>query len=240
MANIRVLIVEDQIIVSEEIKEILIAKGYKVIGQCTSAEEALNLLSSEVCDVAILDINIEGDRDGIELANEILKSHRTAIIFLTAYADEQFLKRAKQVKPAAYIVKPFEETNLHMAVEVAFNNLIESGVSLKEGSFQIKDFIFIKDQSRYRKIKLDDIQYAEADGSYTKVLTDKTSITLAINLKTFESQLSSHEFMRIHRSYVINLKKIDEYEGNRVFIKQESIPISSSFKEGFMRRFRFL
>ena len=240
MANIRVLIVEDQFIVSEEIKEILLQKGYHVVGQCASADEALSLLESQTCDVAILDINIEGDKDGIDLANEILNRHQIAIIFLTAYADKQFLDRAKQVKPAAYIVKPFEETNLHMAVEIAFNNLLSNGVVPKQEAFQVKDFVFIKDSSRYRKIQLEQIMYAVAEGSYTRVLMEHTSVTLAINLKTFESHLSSPEFMRIHRSYVINLKKIEEYEGNRVFINEESIPISSSFKEDFMKRFTFL
>ncbi|MEM1406208.1 MAG: response regulator [Bacteroidota bacterium] len=240
MANIRVLIVEDQYIVSEEIKEILSAKGYRVIGQCTSADTALDLLSKDKCDVAILDINIEGDRDGIELASEILEKHRCAIIFLTAYADQKFLDRAKKVKPAAYIVKPFEETNLHMAVEIAFNNLLKAGLQPEKDVFQIKDFIFIKDSTRYKKIELDQIRYAQAEGSYTKVLVNDHPITLAINLKTFESHLSSPEFMRIHRSYVVNLKKVEEFEGNRVFINQKSIPISSSFKADFVNKFTFL
>lgn len=240
MARVRILIVEDQVIVSEEIKEILMAKGYDVVAQCTSADEALEELKNHTCDVAILDINIDGDKDGIDLASEILDKHRCAIIFLTAYADEQFLARAKKVKPAAYIVKPFEETNLHMSIEIAFNNLLQEGVEPKADGFQIKDFVFIKDNTRYRKIKLDQIKYAEAEGSYTKVLMDETSITLAINLKSFEAHLSSPEFMRIHRSYVINLQKIEEYEGNRVFINQQPIPISSTFKEDFMKRFTFL
>ncbi len=240
MANIRVLIVEDQYIVSEEIKEILIAKGFQVIGQCASANEALELLESSLCDVAILDINIEGDRDGIELAGEIMKKHRCAIIYLTAYADEKFLERAKKTQPAAYIVKPFEETNLHMAVEIAFNNLLEAGHRPERDVLQIKDFIFIKDNTRYKKIKLDQIRYAQAEGSYTKVLVNDSPITLAINLKTFESHLSSPEFMRIHRSYVVNLKKVEEYEGNRLFINQEAIPISSSFKADFISKFTFL
>lgn len=240
MARVRILIVEDQVIVSEEIKEILTKKGYEVIGQCTSAVEALDVLQNQVCDVAILDINIDGDKDGIELASEILEKHRCAIIFLTAYADEQFLARAKKVKPAAYIVKPFEETNLQMAIEIAFNNLLKAGLDPNGDAFQIKDFIFIKDSTRYRKIKLDQIKYAEAEGSYTKVLMEEASLTLAINLKTFEQHLSSPEFMRIHRSYVINLQKIEEYEGNRVFINRQAIPISSTFKEDFMKRFTFL
>ncbi|MEM6831011.1 MAG: response regulator [Bacteroidota bacterium] len=240
MSKIKILIVEDQVIVSEEIKEILLAKGYDVIGQCTSANDALEVLTQEVCDVAILDINIEGEKDGIELAKDMLNDHQCAIIFLTAYADDHFLKRAKEVKPASYIVKPFEETNLHMAIEIAFNNLIASGVVLKEESFHANDSIFIKDQSRYRKIQLDEIQYAEAEGSYTKVVLEKRNITLAINLKAFEKHLGSLDFMRIHRSYVINLGKVDEFEGNRVFINKEAIPISASFKERFLKKITVL
>ena len=112
MSSIKVLIVEDELIVSEEIKELLSLAGFQVIGQATSGVEALTYMEQHKADVALLDINLDGPMDGIDLAHKVLKKHSCAIIFLTAFADDQFFARAKQVQPAAYIVKPFEERNL--------------------------------------------------------------------------------------------------------------------------------
>jgi len=240
MRKIKVLIVEDELIVSEEIKELLSTKGYDVVDQCTSALEAQRVLSEMKVDVAILDINIEGDTDGIDLASWIISGHDCAVIFLTAFADDQFFQRAKEVKPAAYIVKPFEERNLQMAIEVAFNNLMVEGQTAQSEVFKITDAIFIKDSTRFKKIAIDAIHYAEASGSYTDVVTPEGTTTLAINLKHFESHLEAPVFMRVHRSFVVNLAKVQEYEGNRLFIGDKPIPISGTYKEEFLRKFTFI
>ena len=240
MRNIKILIVEDELIVSEEIKELLTSKGYEVIGQCTEGEEALSLLSTTQVDVALLDINIEGNMDGIDLASSIIAKHNCAVIFLTAFADDHFFERAKKVKPAAYIVKPFEERNLQMAIEMAFNNLLEGAQKSDSEIFKVTDAIFIKDNARFKKIPVNAIHYAEASGSYTDVVTSEGTTTLAINLKHFEAHLEAPVFMRVHRSFVVNLAKVEEYEGNRIFIEQKPIPISGTYKEEFLRKFTFI
>lgn len=240
MDQIRVLIVEDEWIVSEEIKELLITNGFIVSGQVEDGISALNILDNTEVDVALLDINISGSMDGIELAKEIVKQHNCAIIFLTAFDDEHFTKRAKEVKPAAYIVKPFQERNLQIAIELAFNNLIETSSQPKNDSYLMPDHIFLRDGSRFRKIAFNDIYYAEAIGSYTDIYTALGKSTLAINLKAFESSIQSNQFFRIHRSYLVNLNSITEYEGNRVFINDTAIPISSTNKEEFLTRLKFI
>lgn len=240
MQRIRVLVVEDEWIVSEEVKELLLLSGYEVAGQAAEANDALEILDEKKVDVALLDINIDGDTDGIELAHQILEKHQCAIIFLTAFDDDKFINRAKGVKPAAYIVKPFEERNLKIAIEMAFNNLVESNQKPKEESYIIKDSIFIKDNSRFKKVSIENILFVEAVGSYTEIHTTEGKYTLAINLKHLELNLDHPNFFRIHRSYLINLSQIQEYEGNRVFIGSQTIPISSSHKDEFMNRFKFL
>lgn len=120
----RLLIVEDEWIISEEIKEILQKHGYVIIGQAEDAISALEILQDAEVDVVLMDIRIKGSMDGIELAHEIISKYQCAIIFLTAFDDEHFLSRAKKVKPATYIVKPFEERNLKAAIEIAFDKII--------------------------------------------------------------------------------------------------------------------
>ena len=123
-SKINVLIVEDEWITSEEIKEVLEANEIRVVGQTDNAEEALALTSENKVDVALLDIHIKGQKDGIELAEEISKIRSTAIIFLTAFDDAEYISRAKQVLPAAYLIKPFQAKSLMLSIEMAFNNLL--------------------------------------------------------------------------------------------------------------------
>lgn len=238
MQSIKILIVEDEWIISEEIKELLLLKGFDVVGQVEDSVSALDVFQEHEVDVALLDINIKGPKDGIELAKEIIEEHNCAIIFLTAFDDEHFLNRAKEVRPAAYIVKPYQARNLEMAVEIAFNNLMESNNPPKQDSYILPDFVFIKEGSRFKKIALESIHYAEAVGSYTDIYSDEGKSTLAINLKTFESNINDSQFLRIHRSFLINLNHIEAFEGNRVFINKKPIPISSAHKAEFTKRFK--
>ena len=96
MKNIKVLIVEDEWIVSEEIKELLTQSGFQVVGQAEDAESALQILAEDEADVALLDINIKGGIDGIQLAHEIIQKYNSALIFLSAYDDEHFINRQKR------------------------------------------------------------------------------------------------------------------------------------------------
>jgi two-component system, response regulator PdtaR len=240
MNKIRVLIVEDEWIVSEEIKELLSMSGFLVIGQAEDALTALELLATSPIDVALLDINLKGPIDGIELAKKIIEKQNVAIIFLTAFDDAHFINRAKAVKPAAYIVKPYQSRNLEMAIEMAFNNLAEANSTSTNDSYFISDHIFLREQNRFRKVALSSIYFAEAVGSYTDIFFEDKKHTLSINLKTFHSRLDDANFLRVHRSYAVNLAHVEEFEGNRIFIQGKPIPIGSSYREEFLRRFTFL
>ncbi len=243
MNAIRVIIVEDEWIVSEEIKEMLKTNGFHVVGQAEDAVSAMNLLEEHTVDVALLDINIKGSEDGIALAKKIVADHQCAIIFVTAFYDQAFLDRAKVVKPSAYIVKPYQPKNLITAIEMAINNQAGSSAPPKSDSFLFSKSIFLRDNHRYKKLAMKDILYAKAVGSYTELHTENGKYTLSINLKTFNSKIDNEEnaeFFRVHRSFLVNLVKIDEFDGNRIFIGNEPIPISTNHKEELMAKFRFI
>lgn len=239
MRPIKTLVVEDQWIISEEISEQLKGNGMEVVGQAEDASTALKIMRDNPADIALLDININGHVDGIELGKLLIKEFHCAIIFLTAFDDENIVSRAKRVKPAAYIVKPFESKNLLLAVEMAFNNLLQEASVAQDRSFVVSDFIFLKDQHRFKKVEIATIKYVEAEGSYISIFTDQGRHTLAINLKTFEQNLDHHQFLRIHRSYLINTARVEAYEGNQVFIDGLSLPISQRYKEDFVNSFKF-
>ncbi|MGB3466218.1 MAG: response regulator [Cyclobacteriaceae bacterium] len=240
MDIIKVMIVEDEWIVSEEIKEVLEYKGFEVVGQAEDGDSAIKLMNANPADIVLMDIQIGGPYDGIELAERIKKKHACAIIFLTANAKEHHVERAKQIKPAAYIIKPFQEKNLEMAIEMAINNRSEKDTTPKAESYIISDHIFIRDSGRYKRIALEQIYYVNAVGSYIEIITKDQKLTLAVNLKAFEARLSDSRFLRIHRSHLINLNQIEEYDGVKVYLGGEALPIGNSYKDEFLLHIKFL
>lgn len=130
-----ILVVEDEMIVSEYICQSLAKLGYRVCGVADCYEEALELVCEEQPDLILLDIELSGDKSGIDVANDVQKKWEIPIVFLTAYSDDQTLRKATQVKPLGYITKPFNEKDIKIAVIMALehSNTKEGVISIKGG-----------------------------------------------------------------------------------------------------------
>lgn len=122
MSQSKVLIVEDELIIAEDLKEILLELGYKVTGIAKDIKEAKDILIQEVPDIVLLDIRLRDGDNGIDLARFIRKTMHMPIIFITSYSDKDTLKRAKEVKPDGYLVKPVEKGDLFSSIEIALSN----------------------------------------------------------------------------------------------------------------------
>ncbi|WP_194776968.1 response regulator transcription factor [Pararhodonellum marinum] len=148
----RILIVEDEVMVAEEIKMSLEDLGHEVVGMVMNGDKALNALTMFNPDLALLDIHIKGSLNGIDLARLIRKNHLIPFVFLTAYSDVMTLDKAKDTLPYGYIVKPFNETDLKVSIELAIHKFqtermetdfsqayIKSnyGISLSEREYEI-------------------------------------------------------------------------------------------------------
>jgi DNA-binding LytR/AlgR family response regulator len=239
--KVKVLIVEDELITSEEIKEVLAQREFEIIGQATSGSEAIKCCEDQSPDIVLMDINIKGSIDGVELAKKLTTEYHCAIIFLTAYDDDYFLNRAKEVRPAAYIVKPFDGRNLVISIEMAINNIADAPFNNGDNNSAIvDDRIFVKDGSRFIKLEVETIKYVEAIGSYCIIHSEDQQHTLSINLKTFENRLMNPNFMRVHRSFLINAQKVDAINGNTIHIGDKQIPLSSGNREEVLARFRII
>jgi len=118
----RVLIVEDDPLIAEDISESLQEIGYEIAGIAYDADEAMGLIASNKADITILDVNLGSEIDGIEIGDHIQKTHGTPFIYLTSYADKGTIERAKHTRPMGYIVKPFDERDLYTALEIALFN----------------------------------------------------------------------------------------------------------------------
>ncbi|MCX7974301.1 MAG: response regulator [Candidatus Aminicenantes bacterium] len=126
--NIRLLIVEDETLVARDLQLMVERAGYEVCGIATTAQEALNLAFTLKPDLALVDIVIKGSIDGIEIAQKIWQEMEIPVIYVTAYADESTLNRARETTPFGYLLKPFDERELHINIEMA---LFKSQLELK-------------------------------------------------------------------------------------------------------------
>ncbi len=232
--SIKVLIVEDEALIANEIAECMEENGFETIGIASTADTALDLVANNKPDVILMDISIKGKLNGIELAKRILNSQNLPIIFLTSNSQDTVIKEAMKINPTAFLLKPFNEKELPVAIELAFNN--HNQQILKElGSKSIlNDCVFVKSGKKFLKIKTEEILFIQAEGSYSRLITLKNEFVVSFNLSHFHQQIDNKYFIRIHRSFIINIKNIDSFDLDNVYINSKSIPMSKQFSDNFL------
>ncbi|MFY8089662.1 MAG: response regulator transcription factor, partial [Chitinophagaceae bacterium] len=122
MIEIKVLIVEDDPLIAIDIEQILNNLNFRVSGTAYNPEDALLSLKNNTPDIVLLDVNLDSDKDGIDVAEIINEKYQLPFIYLTAHADKTTLERAKKTKPAGYIIKPFDERDLLAGIEIGLYN----------------------------------------------------------------------------------------------------------------------
>lgn len=243
-ARVRIFLVEDEPLIAADLELSLEDLGYEVCGQADNAMDAMADMATAMPDLALLDISIEGDVDGIQLAEKINQKFQIPFIFITSHADKGTIERVKQTKPAGFIVKPFDENDLRSNIEIAlfrYGNQVpvtkpDQEDQQEEGTeFVIADSIFIKDKGRLVKVPFKDIMYCEAFDNYTKLYSKVGKFLISSTLKSVETRLGGGAFLRVHRSYVINVTQVSALEDGYVFVDEQSIPVGKTHKEELMK-----
>jgi len=237
LGDIRILIVEDELIIAEDIRTKLVSLGYKVTGMAVSADEAEELLQTVRPDLVMLDIMLKGQRDGIDLARVIRGQFKIPFIFLTSYADKDTIERAKTVMPDGYLLKPFTDKDLFAAIEVAIFrrsnvNGTADDASRESPNEVLNDCIFIKKDYLLIKIKFSDLLWIKSDGNYLELFcSGGKKHLIRSTLKDFLNKLPGSVFLQIHKSYVVNINHIEAIEYSHMIIGNNSIPIGRLFIE---------
>ena len=181
MPNIRTLIIEDELLTAMELKQSLEAQGYDVLDVVDNGTDAKRALKIYQLDIVLIDIRIKGEEDGISIAQHINEEHGLPIIFITSLIDAETVERAKVCHPAAYLVKPYNASELFIAMDMAlFNfqagriaNPLNPTLSPDKEHYQLNDYVFIKDKYRFERIALADILWLKAESSYVKIVTQE-------------------------------------------------------------------
>ncbi len=228
------LIVDDQSVFRVILKKMIsLDPSLVLIKECSSANEAYKEISENNIDLLFLDVEMPG-LSGIELV-KLLEGRRPLIIFITSkleYAIDAF-----DLNIVDFLIKPIETARFLKAVGRAKE---QHKLKLQNLTDQSNNFVFIRDSNIVRKIDIKDILYLEARNNYIHIYTNTISYSLLSSLKSIEEKLPSELFVRVHRSFIINLSKIESIEGTTLFINKTVVPISDSYRAVLNKSMKFL
>lgn len=242
--KITILIVEDDPIISSDLTYHMKDFGFSPFPAVSNVADALLLLDIVLPDLALIDVSLEGEQDGIELAAIIQEKYDLPLIFLTAHHDRKTLDRIKETRPSAYLVKPLQVHNLQTSIELALYNHSHSRLTASPAS-AAEDYVsgshfFMKVKNQLRKAQLDDIIALEAYDNYSFVHTRQQKYIIGSTLKDLEQKLQDYQFVRVHRSFIVNLKAVESIEEDILSAGELRIPLGKTYKEEFMKRIKLL
>lgn len=240
--GLKILLVEDEILVAHDIINRLSNIGYSSIELVDSSDEAIKAVDQFEPDVIVMDIDIHGDKNGIETAALIREKVISPIVYLTKHLDDETFAKASETLPDAYLNKPVKELDLSRAIELAVNKF-EEGQTVS-GGIEFGDSVFIKDKGVFVRIKTNTIVHLRAGGAYCEIITrDQTftqSKSLAATLRNIDKANPSHRIVQIHRSHAVNLDFIDGLDGSRVIVKGEKIDIGKNYLYEFKAKMNLI
>lgn len=243
---IKILIVEDNVIIADDMQSMLEEIGYEIVDNVIVYEQAVEVLKTKQVDLVLIDIILASDKTGIDLGKHIRENYNIPFIFVTSNSDRATVENAKTVKPNGYLVKPFEQQDLYTSIEIALSsfNYNEKGSSDNNAASNapaesnkvmsnsvLKDSIFVKKQHLYYRIQFEDIHFIKADNVYLEVNTVDKKFLVRSPLKDYLEKLPSQKFYRAHKSYIVNVDHIEAINSKDILINNNLIPISKEFKE---------
>ena len=202
----------------------------ELVAECRSAFEAMEILRTNKIQLMFIDINMP-DFNGMEFVKSL--TEKPYIVFTTAYSE--YAVEGFQVEAVDYLLKPISFSNLLKAANKVKELVDLKSAILPETVKSTANHLFVKSEYKLVRIELDDIKYIESQHEYIKIhLTNSAPVLTQLSLKAIEEQLSPEKFMRVHRSFIVQLNKISVIDRNRiVFDGKVYIPVSDQYKEKF-------
>lgn len=228
------LIIDDNEIARSMLSELAgQIKDITILAECSNAMEAYNFIQENEVDLFFLDIEMP-EMTGLELTKN-LGEHCPVIIFTTS--KKEYAVEAFELNVADYLIKPVLPARFIQAVSKARDILESKKEDIKSTD---DEFIFIRDTNIVRRLKIDDILYAEALGDYVKLHTSDKMYAIHNTLKSVEERLPSDRFLRIHRSFITAINKIDTLQDGGVVIGKKFLPVADSYRKKLNQRINVL
>ncbi len=251
---VKILIVEHDMLVAAKVSMQLVNLGYEVTGIVSRGDEAIWHVEEYRPDIVLLDISLKGKLDGIETAHILHANDDIPIIFVSATTDAEIFNRAIETRPHAFISKPVNDVDLQRAIELTISRMAdkhhisapevlhthtdEPSEHAVEAHFVLSDRIFVRHKDKMIKIFVEDIMHIEAERNYCHLYTKLKDYLLTTTLKNMEDKLPTTQFVRVHRSYLVNIGQIDEVSESHVTVNRKAIPLSTVLREDLLKHIK--
>lgn len=241
---VRCIAIDDEPLALRQIKSYIERTGsLELVATCRNAFEAQQILETEAVDLIFVDINMP-DMNGLDFVRSLTTAHY--IVFTTAHAE--FALEGFKLNAIDYLLKPFDYNEFMKATQkvISLVDLVErchaaeSAVAQNEAEEADKEYISVKADYKTQLVKIADIVYLESAGEYVRLhIEGSSTITTLFRLKNMETTLPQDTFLRVHRSYIVNIKRIASYTKGRIFLDNgEYIPLGENYKERFFEIFQ--
>ncbi len=246
---VNIVVIEDDQLLAMDLVARLEDMGYRVPAHFDSTDGVGDYLKANPVDLMIIDIELGDQRfGGIELAESLGLKFLMPFMYLTSHAEGDIVSRARATGPSSYLLKPYAQAELQIAIELALANFEAKKVANRPGEslpektdhYLVKSALFIKKDFRFHRLEVNDILYVEAQSNYTLITAQDEEFLLTVTMKIVEKKLNWPFFMRIHRSYIVNLHQVEAFEGNMAFVAGKRLPISEPNRVAFLQRFNKL
>lgn len=238
----KIMIVEDDELSASKMEMQIDKLGFELFGIADNSDDAIAMLQTERADLILMDINIEGEYDGIELTDMIHQQWEIPVIFISSLQDDYTFRRLQRTNPVGFILKPFSEIQLKRTIQLVTEGLNNATDKVFEISGNIEkknnDYIFIKRKKQLEKVKISDIFYVEADGKYAQIYMVDKKYLVRMSLKEVINRLNSNLFLQTHRSFVVNIDKIKsvDLQDSVIILENMHVPISRREREMVLER----
>ncbi|MBL7963537.1 MAG: LytTR family transcriptional regulator DNA-binding domain-containing protein [Flavobacteriales bacterium] len=225
----RILIVEDEPLIAEDLAAMLEDLGHEVCGKAHDAATAVEMALGTRPEIALVDIRLGNGPDGVEVGAELQRAG-IAFLYVTSHTDPATLERVATTRPQGFIIKPFDEEDLRTQLAIVRSRLKRDPDSVHA------DGIFVRDRGRMVKVPTEEILYAEADDNYTTLHTATRKYVLVSSLSAVEEKLGNPHLQRVHRKYAVDLRRVTGFGDGQVLIGTISIPVGRTHKEALKQK----
>ncbi|WP_126651281.1 LytR/AlgR family response regulator transcription factor [Chryseobacterium aureum] len=229
------IIIDDEPLARSEMRSLISEiSGIDVLGEFSNAPSALEFLKDNEADIIFLDIEMPMVT-GLEFAEMLPK--KSLIIFTTAYS--QYALKSYELEAVDYLLKPIDPQRLEKAIDkaVLYTELLSKDTVKNTVESNTADFLFIKAERRFYKISFSDIKFIEGLKDYVVIHTKQQKLITAMNLKTIHQKISGETFIRVSKSYVVNMNFIDSFDNHSVYIGDSEIPLGEVYRAEFFTKF---
>lgn len=235
--NLSILILESDTNFSFEIENLIHEIGHHVLSSVTDFNAALRIIEQQVPDLILLNISLQEQQDFAEdLA--YIQQLNIPVIFLSNLIAFQSLNAHQPKNSIGYMIKPVDKFTLRNCIETTVQSVISRSNSIFNQPFSFNNYLFFKHKGVYQKVRIDDIYFFQANGDYCVAQTFRGEHSTSQRMNKLEDTLDKQLFMRIHRSYIVNITKVNSInvEENRLNIEGYSVPFSRRYKSELLER----